>query len=56
MQMDVGTTEEVVYLFDPDDMAASQRYGGLGKLRELDALTYWMFANRSQAFQWEKKQ
>jgi hypothetical protein len=38
MQDEVGIVEEVFYVPDPSDLVASQRYGFLGRLRELGAL------------------
>jgi hypothetical protein len=40
MQAEVGTTDEVLYVPDPADLAKSQRYGFIGYLRTLGALDY----------------
>ncbi|HYE41398.1 MAG TPA: hypothetical protein VEB23_15780, partial [Ramlibacter sp.] len=51
----VGVTRDVIYILDPDDMAASQFYGGLGTLRELNALEYPQPLRRAVPFRWRKK-
>jgi hypothetical protein len=52
-----GITDEILLIPDTADMAYSQRYGGIGFLRELTALEYFNDANdrRSTAFRWQEK-
>jgi hypothetical protein len=45
-QRHLGTVDEVFYVPDPTDAAATQRYGFLGQLQELGALDYPNYAMR----------
>jgi hypothetical protein len=51
----VGMTEEVLFIPDPSDSAATQRYGFLGTLEKLDPLRHPYLASKSHAFQIEQK-
>jgi len=55
MQGSGGIVEETLYLPDPDDEAACQRYGFVGRLQKLDPLMYPLFATRANAMQIRKK-
>lgn len=55
MQGSGGVTAETLYLPDPEDEAACQRYGFVGRLTALDPLAYPQYATRAMAFQIEKK-
>lgn len=55
LQASVGTTMEVLYVRDPDDMATSQRYSFVGYLESLDPLQYPNIALRSGAFKLKEK-
>lgn len=55
MGIAIGTVGEVVYIPDIDDMARSQRYGGLGTLRELGALDWPIPQRRSVPIEWKQK-
>lgn len=50
-----GTTEEVLYLPDPADMAKCQRDGGLCLIEELDELDYPMHEKESAGFKLKEK-
>lgn len=50
-----GTSEEVMYIPDPDNEADCQRYGGLGRLSKLDPLRHTFVKNKAAAVVWEKK-
>lgn len=51
----VGTTEEVLYVPDPADMALSQRQGFLAHLRELGALEDSFYENVATPYRLEEK-
>lgn len=55
MQDEIGVLGEVVYVPDPADMAHSQRYGGLGLLRELSRIEYPFVNTRAVAVRWREK-
>lgn len=55
MQALVGTIGEVLLVTDTDDMAFSQRYGGIGYLRDLSPIEYPLPDHRSVAFSWREK-
>lgn len=51
MQRVVGTVDDVLYIPDLADAAAQQRYGFVGRLREMSALEYPVYAQRAKGFQ-----
>jgi hypothetical protein len=55
MKMECGVTREVLFIPKPDDMGYSQRYGGIGHLRELSALEYSTPTRRSVGFKWMER-
>lgn len=55
LQDDIGVTGECLWVPRMDDRAYSQRYGGLGHLRELGPIEYPWFQNRAVPFQWKEK-
>lgn len=55
LQAAAGVLGEVLYVPDPDDMARSQRYGGLGLLAELGPIEYPYPLTRAIPFRWEEK-
>lgn len=55
MQGSGGIVEETLFLPDPDDEAECQRYGFVGRLRQLDRLRYPMFDSSAIGVQMAKK-
>lgn len=49
-----GIVGSIVFVADIDDLAKSQRYGGIGTLRELSALENPYYARRGLAVAWEQ--
>lgn len=55
LQDDIGILGDVVYVPDPDDLARSQRYGGIGTLSELSPIDYPHVLTRAVPFRWKEK-